>query len=157
MTHATSAVRPAIPISPGSLNRGVVDAPPAASATSQPDIVDAPLAVPSASTPRPSSAASATIVPTLPARSAVPSEPVTATSALASAIRECLKQQPHPENVRVAFSSTLYLRVGGDGSVRSARFDPPVAPDVNACAAPQIYSAHFDTGGAITIPIDFKN
>jgi hypothetical protein len=73
------------------------------------------------------------------------------------AIRNCLKEEPHADNVTVAFESTLYLQIGEDGRVRSARFDPPVAPDVNTCAAPLIYAARFDGGGALTVPIDFKN
>jgi len=44
-----------------------------------------------------------------------------------------------------------------DGTVRFARFDPPVAPDVNACSAQAIYRERFGRGGAIAIPIDFTN
>ena len=37
----------------------------------------------------------------------------------------------------------------------AARFDPPVAPDVNTCAAPAIYRQRFGHGGAVAIPVDF--
>ena len=41
--------------------------------------------------------------------------------------------------------------------VRTARFDPPVATDVNECAAPAIYKTRLAHAGSIAIPIDFQN
>ncbi|MBV9946841.1 MAG: hypothetical protein JOZ69_08345 [Myxococcales bacterium] len=57
----------------------------------------------------------------------------------------------------VTISTTLYLELRDDGTVRSARFDPPVAPDVNACVARSMYRTRFTHGGALTIPLTFKN
>ena len=45
----------------------------------------------------------------------------------------------------------LHLDLDADGNVRAARFDPPVAPDVNACAAPAIYRTRFTHGGSADV------
>jgi len=86
----------------------------------------------------------------------LPSEP-DATAAITDAVRACMAtaEAPSADNVTVVVSTTLYLNVTDDGSVHSARFDPPVLPDVNACAAPAIYRAHFARGGAMSLPIGF--
>ena len=49
------------------------------------------------------------------------------------------------------------LDLADDGSVRAARFEPPVAPDVNVCASPSIYRARFPHGGTATIRVDISN
>jgi hypothetical protein len=56
----------------------------------------------------------------------------------------------------VVVSTTVHLGVGPDGAVTSARFDPPVAPDVNACASGAIYKARFSHAGNVAIPVDLK-
>jgi ferric-dicitrate binding protein FerR (iron transport regulator) len=75
---------------------------------------------------------------------------------IASAVRACLADRPRADNVTVVVSTTVRLGVGPDGTVTSARFDPPVAPDVNACASGTIYKAHFSHGGNVAIPVDLK-
>jgi hypothetical protein len=75
--------------------------------------------------------------------------------ALESAVRACMDQRPPAENVTVLVSTTLHLELADDGAVRTARFDPPVAPDVNSCAAAVIYRTRFPHGGSATIPVDF--
>jgi len=74
-----------------------------------------------------------------------------------AAVVACMRERPHAENVTVVVNTTLYLDVGDDGAVRTARFDPPVMPDVNGCAAAAIYKMHFPHPGAFAIPIEFKN
>jgi hypothetical protein len=76
---------------------------------------------------------------------------------LAAVVRGCMAERPHIENVTVLVSTTLYVTASEDGSVQSARFDPPVSPEVNACATPSIYRSRFEHGGTIAIPVDFKN
>ena len=78
---------------------------------------------------------------------------------LANAVRACMVERPHAENVTVIVSTTLLLDLNADGTVRGARFDPPVALDVNECATKSIYRTHFVRGGTATatIPIDFTN
>jgi ferric-dicitrate binding protein FerR (iron transport regulator) len=76
---------------------------------------------------------------------------------ISGAVRACMAERPSSENVKIVVSTTLHLELGDDGAVRAARFDPPVAPDVNGCAAPLIYRTHFSHGGTATIDIDFQN
>jgi len=75
---------------------------------------------------------------------------------IAAAVRACLAERPRADNVTVVVSTTVRLGVGPDGTVTSARFDPPVAPDVNACASGAIYKTRFAHGGSIAIPVDLK-
>jgi hypothetical protein len=152
VTHVRAAVRSPVSVIPGTFGRSLPV--PATSALLEPGVIDAPPASPAPARPGPTRApARAVVVASSTPTSEAPSTP----ASLAMAIRNCLKEEPHADNVTVAFESTLYLQIGEDGRVRSARFDPPVAPDVNTCAAPLIYAARFDGGGALTVPIDFKN
>lgn len=75
---------------------------------------------------------------------------------VAAAVRSCLAQRPRADNVTVVFNTTLRLELDADGTVQSARFNPPVAPDVNSCAAASIYRARFAHGGSEAIPVDFR-
>jgi ferric-dicitrate binding protein FerR (iron transport regulator) len=77
--------------------------------------------------------------------------------AIALAVRACMAERLHPDNVTLVVSTTLHLELTDDGVVRAARFDPPVAPDVNTCAAQAIYSERFAHGGAAVIAVDFTN
>ncbi|HEY3819109.1 MAG TPA: FecR domain-containing protein [Polyangiaceae bacterium] len=92
---------------------------------------------------------------TAPQRSVTAPEP-NPESVIASAVRACLAERPRADNVTVVVSTTVRLGVGADGSVTSARFDPPVAPDVNACASAVIYKTRFAHGGSVSIPVDLK-
>jgi hypothetical protein len=88
---------------------------------------------------------------------AAPTADPNAQFAVAAGVRACMSERLHIDDVTVVVSTTLYLQLQDDGSVRAARFDPPVAPDVNACAAQSIYRARFTHAGAVTIPISVKN
>jgi hypothetical protein len=79
-----------------------------------------------------------------------------ADSTLAAAVRACFADRSSAANVTVSVSTTLHLTLHGDGTVRGARFEPPVAPDINACAAQSIYKARFTHGGAADIAVDFR-
>jgi ferric-dicitrate binding protein FerR (iron transport regulator) len=76
---------------------------------------------------------------------------------LANAVWACMAGRPRAENVTVLVSTTLHLDVGDDGAVKSARFEPPVLPDVNECASRWIYKMHFAHPGPLAIGIDFRN
>lgn len=80
-----------------------------------------------------------------------------AQASIAAAVRSCFAERVHADNVTVLVSTTLFLQLHEDGSVSSARFEPPVAPDVNACSAESIYRARFTHGGTVTIPVSVKN
>jgi hypothetical protein len=77
-------------------------------------------------------------------------------TAIAGAVRWCLAERTHADNVTVVVNTVVYLDVDADGNVAHARFDPPVAPDVNACASSAIYRARFAHGGAVAVPVDLR-
>jgi ferric-dicitrate binding protein FerR (iron transport regulator) len=95
--------------------------------------------------------------PGIKAKPAVSAQGPTPQVAIANAVRACMAERPRADNVTVVVSTALHLELTDDGTVRSARFDPPVAPDVNACAAPAIYRERFAHGGPLTVAIDFTN
>jgi hypothetical protein len=68
-----------------------------------------------------------------------------------------MAERPRADNVTIVVSTTLRLDLADDGTVRFARFDPPVAPDVNACSVQAIYRERFARNGTVAIPIDFSN
>jgi hypothetical protein len=122
--------------------------------------VDSPVPVAQATVPRP--------VPGLrpasdPSRTDTPVKPDTtpalpAREAIAAAVRACAAQRSRPENVRVTVSSSLKLKVAAGGDVETAQFDPPLLPEIQACAATAIYKAKLEDspGATVTIPIDFS-
>ncbi|MGH7440886.1 MAG: hypothetical protein ACRENE_34855, partial [Polyangiaceae bacterium] len=112
----------------------------AAHADAHPAAVGAVVAPPPASEPAPS-----------PEPAADPE------AALQAAVKACMDPGAHAENVTVVVSTTLHLDLADDGTVRAARFEPPVAPDVNVCASPSIYRARFPHGGTATIRVDISN
>ena len=92
--------------------------------------------------------------PQMPAPAAHPAEDLHPAATIAAAVRSCLAGRAGADNVTVVVSTTLRLELAADGTVQSARFDPPVAPDVNSCAAGSIYRVRFGHGGSEAIPID---
>ena len=88
---------------------------------------------------------------------AAPRSDAEAEEELANAVRACMAERPHAENVTVVVRTVLVLDLSADGSVRGARFEPPVALDVNECATKSIYKTRFTHGGTAAIPIDFTN
>ncbi len=75
---------------------------------------------------------------------------------ITNAVRNCEGAHvAQATGVIVTVSTSLELRVGDSGMVQSARFDPPLAPDVQQCAVKAIYGTRFPTPGSISLPIDF--
>ena len=54
-------------------------------------------------------------------------------------------------------TSSLKLKISAAGAGESAQFDPPLLPEIQACAATAIYKIKIEesAGGSVTIPIDF--
>lgn len=149
LTHDPGAVRPALAIDTGPV-------------TGKPTIValgtspqrpkpEAPVEArtPLAPAPRPAAASPA----------AVPQAPTpdpNAGEVLSSAVRTCFADRTSPQDVTVEVKTRLHVELDADGNVRSARFEPPVPPDVNACAATAIYHARFTHGGSADVDVAFK-
>jgi hypothetical protein len=133
--------------------------------TAAPHLGAAALAAPAspaalATVPRPASVPPPRAVdPAKPelAAKAAPSPPaLPAREAIAAAVRECAAARSRPDNVRVSVTSSLRLKVAKGGEVETAQFDPPLLPEIQACAATAIYKAKLEAGGGnVTIPIDF--
>ncbi len=92
-----------------------------------------------------------------------PVEPrVDARTAINDAIASCAQEKlRNTGELTVTLASTLNLRVGDDGYVQAARFEPPLDPAVQKCAASTIYKVHFTEpaqGGlaSVTMPISLK-
>jgi ferric-dicitrate binding protein FerR (iron transport regulator) len=87
----------------------------------------------------------------------LPTEPAAADphpeETIAAAVRVCAADRPHSTDVTVTVSSTLEVTVGADGFVRAARFDPPLAPEIQTCASTTIYKTRFEQPGARHVPI----
>ncbi|HEX3772622.1 MAG TPA: FecR domain-containing protein [Polyangiaceae bacterium] len=155
-THDPSAVRRPLETRVAAADRPRV-APAHAEATARPSPPSEPRVEPrsswsgAAGAPPPASNATASAKPVTAKPEGSPEE------SLAQAVRACMSTRPHADNVTVVVSTTLHLDLADDGSVRAARFEPPVAPDVNTCAAQAIYRARFAHGGAATITVDFTN
>jgi hypothetical protein len=135
---ASSAATPPIPAKAEPPRSQPEPAPPATVAT----VVTAP-----SSTPR------SPLPPTPPMRERDPN----AEETIAAGVRACLAARPPARDVAVVVSTVLELKVYDDGSVELARFVPPLAPEVQACAANVIYRTRFTRGGAISIPIEYKH
>jgi hypothetical protein len=149
VTRDPSAIRPALAIDTGvAASKPPIVALGAAPARPKPEApVEArsPLApVPRPTTPSPVTAPQA------------PAPDPNAADALASAVQTCFADHPSTQDVTVEVKTRLHLELDADGNVRSARFEPPVPPDVNACAAPAIYHARFTHGGSADVNVAFK-
>ena len=79
-----------------------------------------------------------------------------AAAAIASGVRSCMAVRQSAENVTLVVNTTLHIDLDEAGNARAARFDPPVAPDVNACSAPFIYRTRWTHRGSADVPVDFK-
>lgn len=76
---------------------------------------------------------------------------------IAKAVRTCAAAKSRASEVKVTVTSTLKLKVAANGEVQTAQFDPPLTPDVQACAATAIYKTRFEQEtGLVTVPIEFS-
>jgi hypothetical protein len=78
-------------------------------------------------------------------------------------IARCFKQAHSERNADGASSvhidpitATLLLDIGPDGSVRSARFDRQLKPELVMCAGPAISGRFPDGAGHLEIPVTFQ-
>jgi hypothetical protein len=155
--HTPSAVRPAIPlVSHEPVAAARPELPPASPRDVKPAVPGRerePLAARPAAVPRPSPTDPeppvAKIDPTKP--------PPPPREVIAAAVRDCAASRSRPSDVRVTVTSSLRLKVGAGGGVESAQFDPPLLPEIQACAAAAIYKAKLaETDATVTIPIEFS-
>lgn len=159
--HTPSSVRPAVALSPHESSLAISRA-----AEPQPPSRDQPVGVLGAAhtdgaagpatVPRP-----VELVRVVDVRPALTSPPPAARpprEALAAAVRACAAARSRPDNVRVTVTSSLQLRIAASGEVERAQFVPPLLPEIQACAAAEIYKVTMSesAGEVVTIPIDFS-
>lgn len=121
------------------------DAPPAPATQAVPVSARAPAIAPPV--PEPSVAA-------LPAPAAPP--PLTVATVRAH-LQQCFRTayEPGSSSVQISVSSTLRLALNPDGSVRSARFEPPLKPEMVACAGSIMGGRFADAGAAVDVPVTY--
>ncbi len=144
---SASAVRPAIQLTASPSGPSAARAVPAA----------APPAAPERVTPPPPARAEhegpgAVAAPPRSDTASVHADPH-ADATVQQAVASCTAPLLRGADVHVTVTSTLSLRVGPDGLVTFARFDPPLAPEAQTCAASVIYRTRFSTPGSLAIPI----
>jgi hypothetical protein len=111
---------------------------------------------PSPASPPPASISPASVAAPVPAPPTPPQVDADPERTITSAVRACESTHvAHATGVVVTVNTSLELHVADTGMVESARFDPPLAPDVQQCAVHAIYGTRFSSPGAVSIPIDF--
>jgi hypothetical protein len=143
VSHEASAVRAPVALGPAPVAAPVV-----------PVLAPNPAPKSGAVPPPPAVAGVAARPAPVPSASAPVTADPNAAANLAAAIAACAVSHPMPANVTGVIDTTLHLELDADGVVRSARFEPAVPPDVNACAAPAIYKARFGHSGSVDIPVN---
>jgi hypothetical protein len=80
-----------------------------------------------------------------------------AEATVSAAVKACMSGRTAPADgqVTVTVSSSLEIRLNEDGAVDLARFNPPLPPDVQLCAANAIYKTRFPRTGTVTIELKF--
>lgn len=148
--HSPSAVRAAVAFA--------IPAPVAVAPT-------APVALaPTAPTTSPTPTAPAPIIASAPKLELAPSAqpPAIATpdphaeSTIARAVRACLAARPPAPGVKLIVSTVIDLQVNDEGTVQLAHFNPPLAPEAQACATAAIYRVRFTRSATVSIPIDYQ-
>jgi hypothetical protein len=79
-------------------------------------------------------------------------------SAIRATLAHCFQQayDPSSSSLKVSVSSTFRLHLRPDGSIQSARFDPPLKPEFQQCAG-AILAGRFaeGSGDEVNIPVSF--
>lgn len=87
-----------------------------------------------------------------------PAAPLLTVAAVRARLDQCFRTtyEPGSSAVQISVSSTLRVSLHADGSVRSARFDPPLKPEMVGCAG-SIMGGRFAEGtGNIDIPVSYR-
>jgi hypothetical protein len=119
-----------------------------------------------ASAPAPSAPSAPRDAPVAPVRAhvAAPHSPAHAAQAIGNpraeedivaAVHACAAAQPRSSEVAVTVSSTISIKLREDGSVQLAHFDPPLAPEIQACVSRTVFATRFIDAADRKIPVSF--
>jgi len=143
--HTPSSVRPAVAFAiPVAATAPTVALAPTSSAPAPPPAPTTPPLVATAPKPAPS------------AQPAVIEPDPHAETSIARGIRACIAARPPAPGVKLTVSTVVDVTIADDGFIQRARFDPPLAPDTQACATSALYRVRFTRGGSVSIPIDYS-
>lgn len=78
-----------------------------------------------------------------------------AKTALQVDVKRCAAQVAGKTGVKISVESTLTVDVRADGSVASTRFDPPLSPPIQECAAQAAFARHIEGPRSFTVPVKF--
>lgn len=138
-----SAVRAAADVSaPSERHVEVEPLPPPAAPGEAPS---APAATGPSVAPSPSSTAVEPIEPP-------PADPVVS---VREAVKACAVARVRRSDVKVTLATSVRLHVRDDGSVESARFEPPLMPALQQCAAEAIYKTRLLKTGDVVVPVEY--
>ncbi|MFT3766936.1 MAG: FecR domain-containing protein [Minicystis sp.] len=87
-----------------------------------------------------------------------PEPPLLTAAAVRARLDRCFRSTHDvgPSSVEMSVTSTLRLQLNADGTVRSARFDPPLKPEFVSCAGSAIAGRFAEGTGSLDIPVSFK-
>ncbi len=106
--------------------------------------------------PTPSASTSAPSTPTASAPPPVSLSEGAARTAIQVDMKRCAAQASGKTGVTVSVESTLTVDVRADGTVAGTRFDPPLSPAVQKCAAEAVLARHIDGPRSFTVPVKFE-
>lgn len=111
-----------------------------------------------AASPPASVAVAPAAVPTTKTAKIDPPKPPhrSARETIVAAVRQCAVSHAKSGEVRVSVRSDLTLTVKPSGDVELAKFNPPLPPAVQSCAAETIYKTKLDETGVVSVPIEFS-
>jgi hypothetical protein len=92
------------------------------------------------------------------APAAPPAPPALTTATILARLDRCFRSvyEPGSSSVQISVSSTFRIQVNDDGSIRQARFDPPLKPELSTCAGGAIAGRFAPGTGNLDIPVSFK-
>ena len=124
--------------------------PPPVAVATNPGVTPAPLRLPGAQ------AAPLVEAPAPPAPEVAPSRVLTR-ALVNQGLERCFDQHygASDPSVRVSVAGTLILSLAEDGSVTTARFDPPLEPSFQTCVWGAVRPGHFEgANGALSVPFN---
>lgn len=149
VSHDPAVVRPALALADDARAAAAAGAP-SSLPHAEPGAEDVPGLVPPPGTSSAAAAPRANAKGTAAHRDATPPR---TESEIVEAVRACAAGHLGTSRVAVSFASTLHLRVGASGEVEAARFEPPLDPATQQCAAGAIYKARLGAAGDLAIPV----
>lgn len=106
--------------------------------------------------PTPTSPTAAGAAPAPPGAASVEAAPrAEPIESVAAAVKACAAARARKSDVKVTLTTKVKLEVRADGSVASARFEPPLMPALQQCAAEAIYRSRLPKTGDVQVSVEY--